>query len=50
MAGEDRAVNPPRYQILSIDREEMIDDIISHDKWSHLCKKSMLIPIDAYYL
>ena len=50
MAGEDRAVNPARYQILSIDREEMIDDIISHDKWSHLCKKSMLIPIDAYYL
>ena len=27
-----RAVNPPRHQILSIDRDEMIDDVISHDK------------------
>ena len=27
-----RAVNSPRHKILRIDREEMIDDIISHDK------------------
>ena len=27
-----RAVNPPRHQTLRIDREEMIDDVISHDK------------------
>ena len=27
-----RAVNPQRHQILRIDREEMIDDVISHDK------------------
>ena len=27
-----RAVNPPHHQTLRIDREEMIDDIISHGK------------------
>ena len=41
-----RAVNPPRHQILRIEREEMIDDIISHDKGCHLCQKCLLIPIE----
>ena len=27
-----RAVNPPRHKILRIDKEEIIDDVISHDK------------------
>ena len=27
-----QAINPPCYQILSIDREEMIDDVISYNK------------------
>ena len=27
-----RAVNPQCHQILRIDREEIIDDVISHDK------------------
>ena len=34
-----RAVNPPRHQILRIDREGMIDDVISHEKGRHLCQK-----------
>ena len=42
------AVNPPRHQILRIEREEMIDDVISHDKGCHLCQKCSLIPIDIY--
>ena len=32
-----RAVNPPRLQIL---REGMIDDVIMHGTWRHLCKKT----------
>ena len=43
-----RAVNPPRHQIVRIDRDEMIDDVISHEKWRHLCQKCSLIPIDVY--
>ena len=39
---------PPRHQILRIDREEMIDDVISHDEWRHLGQKCSLIPIDVY--
>ena len=38
-----------RSQILIIiDREEMIDDIISHGKWRHLRQKCFLIPSDVY--
>ena len=37
-----RAVNPPRHQLLRIDREGMIDDVISHDKWRHLCQKMLV--------
>ena len=37
-----RAVNPPHLQILRIDREGMIDDVISHGIWRHLCKKCSL--------
>ena len=33
------AVNPPRLQILRIDREGMIDDEISHGTLVHLSKK-----------
>ena len=36
---------PQRHQILRINREEMLDDVISHDKSLHLCS---LIPIDVY--
>ena len=43
-----RAVNPPGHQILRIDRREMKEDVISHDKWPHLCQKCSLIPIDVY--
>ena len=43
-----RAVNPPYHQILRIDREGMIDDVILHDKWQHLCQKCLLISIDVY--
>ena len=39
--------NPPRHQILRIDREEMIDDVLSHDKLRHLDQKCSLIPIDV---
>ena len=39
---------PPGHQILRIDRREMKDDVISHDKWRHLCQKCSLIPIDVY--
>ena len=35
-----RAVNPPRHQILRIDREGIIDDVISHDKWCHFVSKN----------
>ena len=34
-----RAVNPPRLQILRIDREGMIDDEILHGTLVHLSKK-----------
>ena len=34
-----RAVNLPRLQILRIDRQGMIDDVISHGVWHHLGKK-----------
>ena len=44
-----RAVNPPRHQILRIDREGMID------RWCHIARqmtsfvpKCLLIPIDVY--
>ena len=37
-----RAVNPPCLQILRIDRKGMIDDVISHGIWRHLCKKYTL--------
>ena len=43
-----RAVNPPYHQILRIDREGMIDDVIMHNKWWHLCQKCLLISIDVY--
>ena len=42
------AVNPPRHQILRIDRGEMIDGIILRDKRRHLCQKCSLIPIAVY--
>jgi len=35
-----RAVNPPHLQILRIDREGIMDDIIMHQTWRHLCKKT----------
>ena len=35
-----RAINPPHHQILRIDREVMIDDIIMHETWCHLCTKT----------
>ena len=41
-----RVVNPLCHQILRIDREGMLDDVISHNKWHHLCQKSLLIPVD----
>ena len=37
-----RAVNPLRHQILRIDRKGMIDHVISHNKWRHLCQKCSL--------
>ena len=43
-----RAVNPPRHQILRIEREETIGDVISHDKGCHFCQKCSLIPTDVY--
>ena len=42
MAGEDRAVNPPCYQILSIDREEMIDDVILHRQIKSFMQKKFV--------
>ena len=42
-----RAVSTQRHQISRTNREEMIDDVISHDKWRHLCQKCSLIPIDV---
>ena len=35
-----RAVNPQHLQIMRIDREGIIDDIIMHQTWRHLCKKT----------
>ena len=37
-----RAVNPPCLQISRTDREGMIDDVILHGIWHHLCKKYSL--------
>lgn len=37
-----RAVNPQHLQILRIDKEGMIDDIITHSKWHHLYNKYLL--------
>ena len=34
-----RAVNPPLLEILRIDREGMIDDVITFNTWRHLRKK-----------
>ena len=40
---------PPRHQILRIDRKGIIVDIVSHDKWRHFVpKKCSLISIDVY--
>ena len=36
------AVNPQHLQILRIDRQGMIDDIMTHSTWHHLCKKYSL--------
>ena len=38
----NRAVSPQRLQIFGIDREGMIDDVISQGIWCHLCKKYSL--------
>ena len=35
----DRAVNPPRLQILRIDGEWVIDDVIMQGTWHHFLKK-----------
>ena len=35
----DRVVNPGRIQILRIDRGVMVDDVIMHGTWRHLCIK-----------
>ena len=37
-----RAISPQCLQIFGIDREGMIDDIISHGIWRHWCKKYLL--------
>ena len=34
-----RGYQPPRLQILRTDREGMIDDVITHSTWRHMCKK-----------
>ena len=34
------AVNPPPHQILTIDREVMIDDVMMHEKWRPLRTKT----------
>ena len=34
------AVNPPPHQILTIDREVMIDDVMMHEKWRPLLTKT----------
>ena len=34
-----RAVNLQRIQILRIDREGMVDNVITHDTWCHFCRK-----------
>ena len=39
---------PPRHQIMRIEREETIGDVISHDKGCHFCQKCSLIPTDVY--
>ena len=36
---------PHNLSILRIDSEGMIDDVIMHDTWCHLCKKCLLTPI-----
>ena len=36
-----RAVNPRHLQILRIDRGRIINDVIMHETWPHLCKKNM---------
>ena len=33
-----RAVNPQHLQILRVDKEGMIDDVLTHGTWCHLCK------------
>ena len=45
-----RPVNPPMSSNIenNIDREGKLDDVISHNKWLHLCQKCLLIPIDVY--
>ena len=40
-----RAVNLLGLQILRIDREGMIDDVITHGTWRYLCEKYLLTPI-----
>ena len=35
-----RAVNPWHLQILRVDTEGMIDDVITHGTWCHLCKNT----------
>ena len=39
------AVNPPRLQILRIDKEGRVDEVIMNGIWCHLCKKYLLTPI-----
>ena len=51
--GTPRAVNSPHLQILRIDREGIIDDVIMHETWQHLCKKAykkMLLELYHLYL
>ena len=38
------AINPRHLQILRIDRQGMIDDIMTHSTWHHLCIKYLLTP------
>ena len=42
------AVNLHVIKILRIEREGMIHDVISHDKWRHLCQECSLILINVY--